>query len=155
MQKSPYLNRGDEIGKLHRHFDRMTNEYHQMMERNQEQQRNLQEKQIQQLRAQVRPHFLNNTLESIYCLAKQEGNERIAVMTHALGKMLRASLNDKRDMVTVREDLDITREYLKIQQIRYGERMNVDIQIDDGLLTTMIPAMTIQPLVENAVHQSK
>ena len=63
------------------------------------------EKQMQQLRAQVRPHFLYNTLESIYCLAQNSGDKRIAVMTSSLGKLLRASLNDKRDIVTVREDL--------------------------------------------------
>lgn len=73
---------------------------------------------MQQLRAQVRPHFLYNTLESIYCLAKDAGNERIATMTNALGKMLRASLNDKRDVVTVAEDLDIARQYMHIQLIR-------------------------------------
>ncbi|MGN0763811.1 MAG: sensor histidine kinase [Aristaeellaceae bacterium] len=151
---SPYRDRGDEIGQLHRHFDKMTHDYHQMMRRGYEQQQLLQEKQMQQLRAQVRPHFLYNTLESIYCLAKQEGNERIAVMTDALGKMFRASLNDKRDIVTVEEDLQITREYLRIQEIRYGDRLRVEMAVDESILRNRIPAMTLQPLVENAVHHA-
>lgn len=154
VEDSPYKDRGDEIGKLHRHFDRMALDYHRMMKHNFEQRQLLQEKQIQQLRAQIRPHFLNNTLESIYCLAKQAGNERIAVMTDALGKMLRASLNDKRDIVSVRDDLQITREYLRIQEIRHGDRMRVEIEVDEQLLDTRIPAMTLQPLVENAVHHA-
>ena len=153
-EDSPYKDRGDEIGKLHRHFDKMALDYHQMMKRSYEQQQLLQEKQTQQLRAQVRPHFLNNTLESIYCLAKQEGNERIAVMTDALGKMLRASINDKRDIVTVREDLQITREYLRIQEIRYGDRMRAEIEVDEQVMDNRIPAMTLQPLVENVVHHA-
>ena len=66
----PYLTRRDELGQLHRHFDKMTRDYDRMTRDNYEQQRLLQEKQMQQLRAQVRPHFLYNTLESIYCLAK-------------------------------------------------------------------------------------
>ena len=151
---SPYRDRGDEIGQLHRHFDKMTHDYHRMMRRGYEQQLLLQEKQMQQLRAQVRPHFLYNTLESIYCLAKQEGNERIAVMTDALGKMFRASLNDKRDIVTVKEDLQITREYLRIQEIRYGDRLRVEMTVDESVLRNRIPAMTLQPLVENAVHHA-
>ena len=153
-ETSPYRDRGDEIGQLHRHFDKMTHDYHQMMRRGYEQQQLLQEKQMQQLRAQVRPHFLYNTLESIYCLAKQEGNERIAVMTDALGKMFRASLNDKRDVVSVEEDLQITREYLRIQEIRYGDRLRVEMAVDESILRNRIPAMTLQPLVENAIHHA-
>ena len=151
---SPYRERGDEMGRLHRHFDRMARNYHLMMKNNFEQQELLREKQIQQLRAQVRPHFLNNVLESIYCIAQQEGSERIATMTEALGKMLRASMNDKQDIVTVSQDLQTTGDYIRIQQIRYADRMQVQIDVDEHILDCMIPAMTIQPLVENAVHHA-
>lgn len=151
-EPSAYAQRGDEIGQLHRHFDKMTRDYHQMMQRSWEQQQLLQEAQMQQLRAQVRPHFLYNTLEAIYCLAQQAGESRIATMTDALGKMLRASLNDKRDVVTVGEDLQVAREYLRIQQIRYGEHFRAEVDVPDEMTALKIPAMTIQPLVENAVH---
>ena len=142
------------MGRLHRHFDRMARDYHLMMKRNFEQQQLLQEKQMQQLRAQVRPHFLNNVLESIYCLAQQEGNRRIAVMTEALGKMLRSSMNDKRDIVTVEQDLETAKAYIRIQEIRYMERMQVRIDVDEEIKACLVPAMTIQPLVENAVHHA-
>lgn len=153
-QGSPYKERLDEIGDLHRGFDWMTREWTRVNREKEEQQRLLQEKQMQQLRAQVRPHFLYNTLESIYCLAQSAGNERIAVMTETLGKMLRASLNDKQDIVTVREDLELTREYLRIQLIRYGERLRVEYDVDESVLPCRIPSMTIQPLVENAIHHA-
>lgn len=153
-ENDPYLTRKDEIGRLHRHFNRMTRDYDRMTRDNYEQQRILQEKQMQQLRAQVRPHFLYNTLESIYCLAKAEGNERIATMTNALGKMLRASLSDTRDVVTVAEDLEITKEYLRIQLIRYGDRLRVEDEMPRELMGCRLPAMTLQPLVENAVHHA-
>ncbi|MBD5102132.1 MAG: sensor histidine kinase [Subdoligranulum sp.] len=149
-----YQHRHDEIGRLHRHFDRMTREWDRMSRDKAEQQRLLQEKQIQQLRAQIRPHFLYNTLESIYCLAQSAADDRIAVMTDALGKLLRASLNDTRDIVTVAEDLQLTREYLRIQLIRYGERLRVDYEVPEAVMTCRIPAMTIQPLVENAIHHA-
>lgn len=153
-ENDPYLDRKDEIGQLHRHFNKMTRDYDRMTKDNSEKQRLLQEKQMQQLRAQVRPHFLYNTLESIYCLAKDAGNERIATMANALGKMLRASLNDKRDIVTVAEDLDITRQYMSIQLLRYGDRLRVEYDIPEELMDCRLPAMTLQPLVENAVHHA-
>lgn len=149
-----YQNRHDEIGRLHRHFDKMTRDWDRMSRDKAEQQRLLQEKQIQQLRAQIRPHFLYNTLESIYCLAQNAADDRIAVMTDALGKLLRASLNDKRDIVTVAEDLQLTREYLRIQLIRYGERLCVEYDVPEAVMPCRIPAMTIQPLVENAIHHA-
>lgn len=154
MADSPYHNRQDEIGRLHRHFDRMTRAWDRINRVKAEQQRLLQEKQMQQLRAQVRPHFLYNTLESIYCLAQDAPDQRIAVMTDALGKMLRASLNESRDVVTVAEDLQVAREYLRIQLIRYGDRLQVEYDVDPQVMPCQIPAMTIQPLVENAVHHA-
>lgn len=153
-QNSPYQDRLDEIGDLHRAFDWMTREWNRVNDEKEEQQRLLQEKQIQQLRAQVRPHFLYNTLESIYCLAQNSGDQRIAVMTGALGKLLRTSLSDRRDVITIAEDLQFTRNYLDIQQIRYGERLKVEYSVPEPFLACRIPAMTIQPLVENAIHHA-
>ena len=151
---SPYQGRLDEIGDLHRGFDWMTRVWTRVNHEKEEQRHLLQEKQIQQLRAQIRPHFLYNTLESIYCLAQNLEDQRIAVMTNALGKLLRSSLNDKRDVITVSEDLQVTRDYLSIQQIRYGERLQVEYDFPQDILTCRIPAMPIQPLVENAIHHA-
>ena len=151
---SPYQGRLDEIGDLHRGFDWMTRVWTRVNHEKEEQRHLLQEKQIQQLRAQIRPHFLYNTLESIYCLAQNLEDQRIAVMTNALGKLLRSSLNDKRDVITVSEDLQVTRDYLSIQQIRYGERLQVEYDFPQDIQTCRIPAMTNQPLVENAIHHA-
>lgn len=151
---TPYQHRYDEIGDLHRGFDWMTREWNRLNQEKEEQQNLLQEKQIQQLRAQIRPHFLYNTLESSYCLARGAEDQRIAVMTSALGKLLRASLNDKRDIVTVKEDIELAQKYLSIQQIRYGERLRIENAIEEEILPSAIPAMTIQPLVENAIHHA-
>lgn len=151
---SPYAERMDEIGQLHRHFDKMTRDYDRMTKDNYNKQLILQEKQMQQLRAQMRPHFIYNTLQSIYWLAKESGQEKVAVMTDALGKLLRASLNDKRDVITVAEDWHLANEYLRIQLIRYGERLQVHYDLNERFLPCRIPSMTLQPLVENAVHHA-
>ncbi len=154
VQNSHYKMRQDEIGDMHRGFDWMTHVWTQVNHEKEEQSNLLQEKQIQQLRAQIRPHFLYNTLESIYMLALNLEDQRIAIMTNALGKLLRSSLNEKRDVITVAEDLQVTRDYLSIQQIRYGERLQVEYEIPQDLHSCRIPAMTIQPLVENAIHHA-
>lgn len=150
----PYETRRDEIGRLHRHFDRMARDYDRMTRENYDKQLLLQEAQVRQLRTQIHPHFLYNTLESIYCLAKFSGDERIATMTDALGKLLRASLRDKRDVITVEEDWRIAHEYLRIQLLRYGDRLRVENEIDASLAHTPVPSMTLQPLVENAVQHA-
>ena len=147
----PYHGRKDEIGQLHSQFGEMARAYNQMIEENYIKQQLLLEAQFHQLRVQVRPHFLFNVLESIYCLAKADGDTRIATMTEGLSKMLRSSLNDKRDIVTLGEDLDTARDYLAIQTLRYGDRLQVAFDVPEALSNVRIPNMTVQPLVENAV----
>ena len=149
-----YQERRDEIGRLHRHFDRMARDYDRMVRDNYENQLFIQEAQTRQLKAQIRPHFLYNTLQSIYCMAQADGQPQIAAMTDALGKMLHASLSDQRDVVPVRDDWIIAREYMRIQLLRYGDRLQIAYEIPPALESTLVPAMTLQPLVENAVQHA-
>jgi len=146
-----YDDRRDEIGILHRQFDRMAAEHQRMVDEIYVKQQLLLEARLRQLRAQIRPHFLYNTLESISCLAQQCDDERIATMSVALGHMLRASLNDKRDMIQLRDDIAIAQDYLNIQRIRYRDQLSAAFEVEEEWLDVLIPAMTLQPLVENAV----
>jgi len=150
-EQDPYRDRQDEIGELHRQFDQMAAEHQRMVEEIYVKQQLLLEAQLRQLRAQIRPHFLYNTLESISCLAERCDDERIATMSIALGHMLRASLNDKRDMIQMRDDIAIAEEYLHIQRIRYRDQLSAEFMVEAEYLDVMMPAMTLQPLVENAV----
>lgn len=149
-----YQDRRDEIGRLHRHFDRMARDYDRVVRDNYEKRLFIQEAQTRQLKAQIRPHFLYNTLQSIYCMAQADGQTQIAAMTDALGKMLHASLSDPRDLVPVRDDYVIAREYMRIQLLRYGARLQIAYEIPPALESTLVPAMTLQPLVENAVQHA-
>lgn len=152
LEQDPYQNRRDEIGKIHRQFDRMALDNKKMMEENYEKQKLLLEAQMHQLKAQIQPHFLYNTLESIYCLAISNGNEQIADMSASLGNMLRKTLKDTRDMIPLEEDLSIAQDYLKIQMVRYGGQLKANFEVDEQWMKVMVPAMTIEPLVENAVR---
>lgn len=144
----------DEIGKLYRHFDRMAAENKKMIHETYVKQQLLLESQVSNLRAQIRPHFIYNTLESIYCLAQSVEDDRIAIMTSSLGKLLRMSLKEQRNIVDLKEDLRIVEEYLKIQSIRLGNRLKVRIQVEDKYENVKITSMTLQPLVENAIFYS-
>lgn len=149
---APYQDRRDEIGELHRQFDKMAAEHQRMIDEIYVKQQLLLEAQLRQLRAQVQPHFLYNTLESISCLADGCEDARIATMATALGRMLRSTLNDKRDIISLREDIAIAEEYLSIQRIRYVDQLHAVFAVQAEFMDAPLPSMTLQPLVENAVR---
>ncbi len=109
------------------------------------------EAELQALRIQINPHFLFNSLHSISSLTTSDG-ARAREMCIRLADFLRSSLGlGKRDSIPLREELALARSYLEIERIRFGERLQVDQQIGDACLDCMVPALLLQPLVENAV----
>ncbi len=103
------------------------------------------------LRAQLNPHFLFNALNVVNALVGVSPDEARRVL-EMLSDLLRYTLeSDKREMVTLREELDFVRKYLAIEQARFGKRLQYRIEADETLLDTRIPPMLLQPLVENAV----
>ena len=148
---NPHQKRKDEIGKLYRHFDYMAAENKKMIQEIYVKQQLLLETQVSNLRAQIRSHFIYNTLEAIYCLAVGCEDKRIGEMSSLLGKFLHMTLKEQRSLITIREDMEIAAAYLKIQSIRLEERLAIDIHIEKRYEDISIPSMTIQPVVENAV----
>ena len=109
------------------------------------------EAELRALRAQLNPHFLFNSLNSISALAAPEP-EAARRMCHLLGDFLRQSLSlGGRDRVTLGEELALADRYLAIEQVRFGARLSVDKQADDDALRCLVPPLLLQPLVENAV----
>ncbi|THF82157.1 sensor histidine kinase [Cohnella fermenti] len=103
------------------------------------------------LQAQMNPHFLYNTLETIYSMAKLKGEEEIGELIYLLGRLLRDSLGKKGDDVSLREELEFVGGYLAIHQIVYGDRIAVEIETDEALDDCRVPKFILQPLVENAI----
>lgn len=113
----------------------------------------LKEAQLKWLEAQINPHFLYNTLESINWMARMDGNDQIASMAKSLGHMMRSVVSrDSAGSIAVSKELKLLEDYLKIQQIRYENRLSVQFKIDKGALGASIPKLLLQPLVENAVN---
>lgn len=107
--------------------------------------------QLQALRAQLQPHFLFNTLNSIVGLVRNNENKAAITMTAQLSELLRHVLDqsDKQE-VPLRDELETTQQYLDIQQTRFSDRLSIRMDIDPDTLQAKVPSLILQPLVENA-----
>ena len=103
------------------------------------------------LRAQINPHFLYNMLFSIRCTVEIGKNEQAAQMIDAFSDLLRSTLAVKDSTIPLRDELESTRKYLVVQKLRYGEKVHYEIDMQEGSERCMVPALILQPLVENAI----
>ncbi|MCY9185025.1 sensor histidine kinase [Bacillus halotolerans] len=142
----------DEAGTLNRHFTVMMKRINELMEENVEKQLIIKETELKALQAQINPHFLYNTLESINWLAKANQQKQISQMVESLGFLLRNSIHIKEDTVTLQEEADIVLHYMTIQRFRFEERLNFTLDIADEVKHCRIPKLTLQPLAENAIQ---
>lgn len=106
--------------------------------------------QIKTLEAQIKPHFLFNTLNVIARLISLEQGEKALQVTYALARLLRQCLEHPGELVTVGQELEYVKNYLLIQQTRFGQRLEIEWEVDHSVLNVPIPFLSIQPLVENA-----
>lgn len=106
---------------------------------------------LKALQAQINPHFLFNTLNTIARLALLEGASQTQEVVYALSDLLRDNLRDINVLRTLQEEIQSVKDYLMIQKIRFGDRILVNIDIDPEIMTALIPALTLQPLIENAI----
>lgn len=107
--------------------------------------------QLRMLEAQINPHFLYNTLNLIGSIANLNGIKTIQTLTYCISDIFRYSIKSG-SIVTVENELEQVRNYIKIQQIRFPHRLDFHIRIQDEFLPVLIPKFIFQPLVENAVH---
>ncbi|TBL71380.1 cache domain-containing sensor histidine kinase [Paenibacillus thalictri] len=141
----------DDVGRLGRSFDRMTQRLNDLIRESYEKQVRLRESELKALQAQINPHFLYNTLETVNWLAKMKGVAEISRIVVSLAEMLRYSINKTKDMVTVGEDMRHIQNYLAIQSIRYRDKFDMTIEVDEDARSCLIPTLMLQPLIENAI----
>lgn len=107
---------------------------------------------ISYLQYQINPHFLYNTLDSIRSRALVDGQAEIAKMTEILSRFFRYCINSSDTLVTVQEELEHIRDYYYIQKYRFGEKLNLQIELEEEEINKLyLPKMTLQPVVENAI----
>lgn len=107
---------------------------------------------LRELQAQINPHFLYNTLETIRSLALRNGVESIADIAKSMALIFRYCINSRDEVVTLREELAHVKSYINIQKIRYKNRLQVSFYVDEELLDNCIIKILVQPLVENAIY---
>ena len=143
--------RRDELGLLGGSFNRMVRRIQDLLDNVVAKQRQLRASELKALQAQINPHFLYNTLDSIKWLAKLNHVPQISVIVTQLGKLLRSSINTDNDLITVEESIVNIQSYLAIQKIRYSDKFETLMEIAPEILQYQIPKLILQPIVENAI----
>ena len=144
-------NRCDEIGKLNRIFNKAIKEINELMQKVTQSEILNKEMEFKTLQSQMNPHFLYNTLDTINWLAFKEKQTEICNLVAAISSLIRASISNKKSIITIEQELDYVKNYIYIQHIRYKDRFDTIYDIDESLLKQAVPKLIIQPIVENAI----
>jgi two-component system sensor histidine kinase YesM len=142
----------DEIGLLQRTFRLMVERINTLITENYASRLLVKETEFKALQAQINPHFLYNTLESINWIAKMNRQPQISQMVESLALLLRYSVSLKEPIVTLAEELEIVQSYITIQKFRFEDRLDFSLDIPDRYHSLRIPKLSLQPLLENAIQ---
>ncbi|MGI8386636.1 sensor histidine kinase [Robertmurraya sp. P23] len=142
----------DEIGAIGQTFQKITGENKALNEELIRAQLKEREAELRALQAQIKPHFLYNTLDSMYWMASLENNHEVAKMAVALSETFKLSLNNGKDMIPVSKELEHIKHYLTIQNLRFNHRFMYVEEVDPLLLDKEILKLLLQPLVENSIY---
>lgn len=142
--------RTDEFGELSDSFNVMAKELKQYMERQVSQQKELNDVQIAMMQAQLNPHFLYNTLDTMKWVAKANHIPEIATLAAKLAKILRTSIS-RDQLITLQEEMDLVESYAEIQRIRFNGKFRFEYVLPEDLCSCIIPKLIVQPIVENSV----
>ena len=143
---------GAEVSVLSDSLNTMIDKIDELLEQVKKEQIRLRKAEFELLQSQINPHFLYNTLDAIVWLAEAGEQKKVVSMVGSLSDFFRTSLNQGKDIITIKEELQHSRSYLEIQQMRYQDILNYEIYVPEELHRYLIPKITIQPLVENALY---
>lgn len=142
----------DEIYELGLSYNKMLDEISNLIERIYQEQNEKRNAEMIALQAQIKPHFLYNTLDNLKWMAKKHGAEDVAKTITSLSSLFRIFLSNGQEMITIADEFKHTRCYLEIQSIRYKEKLSYTINLDEDLKHLYIVKIIVQPLVENAIY---
>lgn len=144
--------RFNEVRQLSESYNRQMEEISQLMKQIKEEQEELRKSEMNVLQAQINPHFLYNTLDSILWMAQSGEIERTSDMVAALGKLLRISLSRGENLIPLQKELEHAESYLIIQKFRYNNLFTYSIEADENLFEYLTVKIVIQPFLENALY---
>jgi len=141
-----------EIATLSRSFDHMVITIQDLMERIRKEEIALRKTELKALQAQINPHFLYNTLDSIAWLCEDKRNEEAQEMVNALARLFRISISKGHELISVEKEIQHTESYLKIVNFRYKNQFTYSIHVDEECLPYYCNKITLQPIIENAIY---
>lgn len=147
-----HIKGGTEVSMLSDSLNTMIDKINELLEQVTKEQVRLRKAEFELLQSQINPHFLYNTLDAIIWLAEAGEQKKVVNMVGSLSEFFRTSLNRGKDIITIEEELHHVRSYLEIEQVRYQDILKYQIQVPKELNKYLIPKITIQPLVENALY---
>jgi two-component system sensor histidine kinase YesM len=142
----------DEIAELGMSFNIMVGKIRELLDAKLQEQDNLKKAELRALQAQINPHFLYNTLDTIIWMAESKKTADVVQVVSALSNFFRISLSKGEDWITIGEEVERTRSYLMIQKMRYRDVMDFAIDVDGTVLNSTVLKLVLQPLVENALY---
>jgi two-component system sensor histidine kinase YesM len=142
----------DEITELGMSFNIMIGKIKELLDSKIQEQENLKKAELRALQAQINPHFLYNTLDTIIWMAESKKTDQVVKIVSALSKFFRISLSKGMDWITIGEEVERIRSYLIIQKMRYRDILDFNIEVDKEVTEHTILKLILQPLVENALY---
>lgn len=141
-----------EVRMLSESFGHMVLQIKQLMENARNEEINLRKTELRALQAQINPHFLYNTLDSISWMCEQGKNGEAVRMVNALATLFRISISRGHELITIRSELQHAESYLKIQSYRYKNQFVYSFDVDEECLDYLCNKITLQPIIENAIY---
>ena len=142
----------NEIGSLTKSFNVMTQRIHELMAQNIREQEAKRKSELKALQSQINPHFLYNTLDSIIWMAEGKKNEEVVLMTASLARLLRQSISNEDELVSIGQEIEYARGYLTIQKMRYKDKLEFRIEVEPSILNIRLIKLVLQPVIENAIY---
>jgi two-component system sensor histidine kinase YesM len=142
----------DEVEQLSRRFNLMVSRVRELMDQNIHEQETKRKNELEVLQSQINPHFLYNTLNSVVRMVGNGRNEEVITTITSLSKFFRISLSKGKNIITIGEEIEHIRNYLIIQKMRYKDKFNYDIQVEEEVLPYKTVKLILQPFVENALY---
>jgi len=142
----------DEITELGMSFNIMIGRIRELLDAKVREQENLKKAELRALQAQINPHFLYNTLDTIIWMTDSKKTNEVIEIVTALSSFFRISLSKGKDWITIGEEVERTRNYLTIQKMRYRDIMDYEIDVDEDVSGNTVLKLVLQPIVENALY---
>ncbi|MFC5470706.1 sensor histidine kinase [Cohnella suwonensis] len=142
----------DEIGMLGRSYNKMLTKINDLLHLTEKQERQKREAELRILQAQIKPHFLYNTLDTIHWMALKQGANDVSEMVEALSKLFRIGLSKGNEFIPLAEEFEHIHSYLQIQKLRYKDKLQYSLELDPDMAHIPVLKVILQPIVENAIY---